>query len=58
MKRKSMTRHICVLCGYGSLVKSNFKFDHKHNAYCVKNKHAEKVIKSNPQLEKENENNT
>ena len=46
MKRKSMTHHICVVCGYGSLVKSNFKFDHHHNAYCVKNKHAEKVIKA------------
>lgn len=52
MKRTwPMTRFCCCICGYGSLVKTNFKFDQQHNAYCVKNDHHLKVIKHNSQLE-------
>ena len=51
MKRKPMTHFNCCICGYGSLVKTNFKFDDDHNAYCVKNRHSDRVIKHNPLLE-------
>lgn len=48
MKRTwPMTHHKCCICGYGSLVKTNFKFDQQHNAYCVKNDHHLKVWEAN-----------
>lgn len=51
-----MTSFKCVVCGHTSLMKTNFKFSCNHDAYCIKNKHADKVIKINTQLDKENEN--
>lgn len=51
MKRKSMTRFVCCVCGHTSLVKSNFKFDNQRNAYCIKNDHAIEVVKFNPQVQ-------
>lgn len=53
-----MTRFCCCICGNTSLVKTNFKFDQQHNAYCVKNDHAKEVIKYNPTLENENDQET
>lgn len=57
MKRKSMTKFVCCVCGHTSLVRINFKFDNERNAYCIKNGHAVEVVKFNPQLENQNENN-
>lgn len=44
-KRPSMTKFKCCVCGYGSLVRSNFKFDQHHKAYCIK--HAAYVANEN-----------
>lgn len=32
--RKPMTRFVCVKCGHGSMVRSNFKFTPNGNPYC------------------------
>lgn len=50
MKRKSMTRFVCCVCGHTSLVRINFKFDNQQNAYCIKNGHAVEAVKFNPQI--------
>lgn len=33
-QRLPMTAHACAICGYGSLVRSNFKFDRDRNPRC------------------------